>query len=360
MLQHWEFSVSVVLLVVTSVLVVITLPLSTIHGAPTPSHNQDPGSHVTVSPSNVQLPDSANVDPGRAETIPQCNPLVPSDNGTSVEQDNQRQASPEFYRFDIGEAQAHSFHGSVGNLPGVEHVYVMNLERRLDRRLRMAHMLSFLGIPFQVFSATDGVYLQRLVDEQRTIEFESGINVNLTEQMSQHPPESMGGMACLITALRIMRDIMHHNWTALVLEDDVDIELEIRSSMAEIMIHAPPTWKALRLGHCYEEQGESIWGPIYKSTSFLCPHATIYKPETAAFILKNLDISSWGWANWDQLLTTLLKDNRNSEVFESYSIFPALVVQTDRTTGDIPSSASKWQNTLQSSSTSKLAGFVLH
>ena len=182
----------------------------------------------------------------------------------------------------------------------------------------------------------------------------------------------MGAFACLHTALRIMHDIKDHDWNALVLEDDVDLEYNIRDVLSGLLPHLPSDWSketlfvqyesqslgALRLGNCYEKEGEEIWGPIKRSTSFLCPHATIYHGYSAAsWILDRLDKPWLYRTNWDELmLAEVFKEGQKD--FVSYTLFPSPIVQTNRKSGDIPTSAAKWQNPLQQSATELLVQYL--
>lgn len=55
-------------------------------------------------------------------------------------------------------------------LPGIDHVYLMGLERRKDRVIRMSSILRFMHVDYEFVPASDGQYIQQLIDSGRTNE----------------------------------------------------------------------------------------------------------------------------------------------------------------------------------------------
>ncbi|KAH3763740.1 hypothetical protein Pelo_4394 [Pelomyxa schiedti] len=247
-------------------------------------------------------------------------------------------------------------------LPGIDHVFVISLPRRLDRWTRMQYLLGAYNIEHTMWAGTDGALLHKLWQAGRLSEFNNTIDLDYGEQMKYNKPPSYGIWALMHTGVRLLRYISSQGegyGTVLLLEDDVDFETNIRDRLSDIMEHLPDDWGILRLGHCYEKKGERVWGPIYRTTSALCAHAVVFRNKTAAdFILKFLDNRTYikTIANWDQQLNIILCEK--TPPFAVYSIFPEIVVQNRKLSSDISSSAKYISDKLQHSAVEHLVSVL--
>eukprot|EP00727_Mastigamoeba_balamuthi_P004645 m51a1_g14179 hypothetical protein (312) ;mRNA; f:50712-51835 len=243
-------------------------------------------------------------------------------------------------------------------LPGVDHVYVVGLERRPDRRSRMGVLMGFLGIPYEYVLATDGRVVERLIAQGKLSELDyPGIKFNISQQLrSMHKKDGPAGIGCLHTGLRVLLDIASKDWVALVLEDDVDFEIDIANRTKYIMSHAPSDWDIIRFGHCLEKRGQHVGGPFHRSTRLWCTHAMAFNGAKAANkLLSYINRPVLERAVWDKMLDIAVLEKH---VAVSYSVWPPVVVQTLNQKGDIPTSGPKKMQKLDRSATEQLKSIL--
>lgn len=113
-----------------------------------------------------------------------------------------------------------------------DRIFVLNLDRRPDRMLKMAERLNCLGVDFERFSAIDG----------NGLEFENPGFVPGKGMI-----ENRWALACLLSHLEIIKTAKKMGYSRiLVFEDDVLISKNLKVRLQEIK--KLPDWKLLYLG----------------------------------------------------------------------------------------------------------------
>ncbi|CAG8762017.1 13068_t:CDS:2 [Cetraspora pellucida] len=130
----------------------------------------------------------------------------------------------------------------------------------------------------------------------------------------------------------IYQSIVDHNYkSALILEDDIDIELNIKSIMTDIHPILPANWEILYLGHCSnwegssgeplsdQNHGQSIY-KLFKSNRPYCTHAYAVSYRGALKLLKKFTELI---TPIDLELTKMITTNEIS----SYTIIPSVITR---------------------------------
>ncbi|CAG8548015.1 10214_t:CDS:1, partial [Racocetra fulgida] len=205
---------------------------------------------------------------------------------------------------------------------GFDHIYVIHLDYRTDRRERLDEISSYLGLDFDYFSAVSKN------DEQFLNRFGSG-DMDLPQK------------ACYLSHYLIYKEIIDKGYdSALILEDDVDFELNITAIMTDIHHDLPPSWETLYIGSCFESMGEQVGKGssvhrLYKSVAPMCLHAYAVSYSGAQKLLELLD-PEVPLGTVDYSLSEVVRYGKVS----SYSVHPQPIVQWKSTDNpsDIPNS----------------------
>ncbi|CAG8662813.1 5081_t:CDS:1 [Dentiscutata erythropus] len=208
-------------------------------------------------------------------------------------------------------AHSNSFESRNSTL-GFDHIYVINLAKRPDRLKMMKAITDTLGLKVEFFTAIS-------TDDHKTL---NRFN-NATELFDTHK-------ACYISHYLIYASIVYHGYdNALILEDDIDIELNVSSIMTYIHGVLPNDWDLLYLGHCMNWEGSSFFEPLdytspifrlYPSKQPYCTHAYAVSYAGALKLLKELSVLN---VPVDLELIWRIENG----IVKSYSIAPPVVVQ---------------------------------
>jgi glycosyltransferase involved in cell wall biosynthesis len=150
-----------------------------------------------------------------------------------------------------------------------DHIYVINLERRGDRRLEMIQKLTRLNIRAEFFPAIDGTtkenldefqaYLDKPIDPENAHELE----IRLMRKAIYSP----GAWAILKTYKKLLRDAQKRGFNRILcLEDDAVYSLGFEEKFRQAITTIPEQWKLLYLGasqHSWIE-GEDLFYPADK------------------------------------------------------------------------------------------------
>ncbi|RHZ35632.1 glycosyltransferase family 25 protein [endosymbiont GvMRE of Glomus versiforme] len=141
-----------------------------------------------------------------------------------------------------------------------DHIYVINLPSRKDRREMMESLSKYLKLDFD------------FVDAVPKEDFET-----LNEYLSDLEPQYK---ACYISHYRLYGDILKRGYrSSLILEDDVDIELNITDIMNTYIPYLPKDWELFYIGQCGQKEHKNPLNnqtspfKVYKSESPFCTHA---------------------------------------------------------------------------------------
>lgn len=132
-----------------------------------------------------------------------------------------------------------------------DHVYIVNLERREDRRVKMIRKLSGLNIQAEFFPAVDGF------SDQNIKEFKAYLHSPI-DPSTAHEKEwklrrkviySPGAWGTLKTYHRLINDAKERGFRKILsLEDDIAFAKDFESLFSQAIDLLPTAWKLLYLG----------------------------------------------------------------------------------------------------------------
>jgi len=136
-----------------------------------------------------------------------------------------------------------------------DHVYVVNLEHQIDKRLKIASQLKNSGVKFELFSAVNG-YIgepKKLFDKYKTKPLGSLSRYpqwNEREiKRAAHYIESPGAVGYIFTYLKILRDAKARGFRKfLILEDDVILRSNFEFHLKKFLSSIDSDWKVLQFG----------------------------------------------------------------------------------------------------------------
>ncbi|CAG8838827.1 30254_t:CDS:1 [Gigaspora margarita] len=201
---------------------------------------------------------------------------------------------------------------------GFDFIYVINLERRVDRREKMEALEKYHGLCFKYVKAVDK-------DDEIAIS-----RLNRSKLLEPLP----GMKACYLSHYNIYQSIIENGYkNALILEDDIDIELNIFDIMYNIHHNLPNDWELLYFGHCHEwmdsitlisNLSNSSDNKLYTAVYPQCTHAYAITASAAKKLLEILDIdhTSMDLAIDIELATLILAKN-----LTAYAVHPQIIAQ---------------------------------
>ncbi|KAJ7449465.1 hypothetical protein B0H11DRAFT_1743605 [Mycena galericulata] len=208
--------------------------------------------------------------------------------------------------------------------------------------------------------------------DSRLVSFDSAPLICATENFTLTPyspglPKyrtlSRSRIACWHSHLSVIRRAADHVGpkASLILEDDVDMEEDVKERLLSVWGSLPPDWDIVFLGHCWsnesyypalpKSQSESNLHPprlleshLHPSHAPLCTHAYALSPSGARTLLRHLTHPPFAYSRAiDHALAWLVKSGR----LRSFSVVPSVVVQRKDGMSDVmPGKGSKWREKL--------------
>ncbi|KAJ3981632.1 hypothetical protein F5890DRAFT_1417285 [Lentinula detonsa] len=139
-------------------------------------------------------------------------------------------------------------------------------------------------------------------------------------------------VACTDSHMRAIREIIRRKLdSAIIFEDDIDIEFSIERILRHEWPFLPPTWDVLYLGHCWSatEPDQPLINPkatyLRKTRHTLCLHAYAVSLRGAYKLARFLRSPDFAYS---RPIDHLIKDLVQMHYLESYTFVPALVLQT--------------------------------
>ncbi|KAK4049223.1 hypothetical protein OIO90_005512 [Microbotryomycetes sp. JL221] len=161
---------------------------------------------------------------------------------------------------------------------------------------------------------------------------------------------------------RAMKKVLENDDdSALILEDDVDVEWDLERLWSRIELKLPkdkrgdPNWDVTFLGHCW---GRELLKPAYlhpslhQSTAPLCLHGYAVTNQGAERILSLLNNP---WSAYQTAVDTALPSFIQFGLVDSFSVEPPLIIQRKDGPSDIQSGiGSKWRGLLMDSTVDRI------
>nr|XP_018908006.1 PREDICTED: glycosyltransferase 25 family member [Bemisia tabaci] len=114
---------------------------------------------------------------------------------------------------------------------GLSRTYLINLERRPERRKRMMDCFDVLGLEVTVLNAVDGSLLDETELTRRGVQFLPGYRDPYHKR-----PMTKGEIGCFLSHFRIWKEIVEENLdVVMVLEDDVRFEHYFKSKLEQVL-----------------------------------------------------------------------------------------------------------------------------
>ncbi|OZJ06063.1 hypothetical protein BZG36_01080 [Bifiguratus adelaidae] len=188
-----------------------------------------------------------------------------------------------------------------------DHIYVINLPRRNDRRLIMDEVADLLDIDIDYFKATDMTGLEGKVSDEMRLE---------------HPAQA----ACYQSYVEVWKDVVKHDYASVVvLEDDADPARDIKHYAQKSLQMAPKDWDIIFIGHCSNREWEQ-W-PISKkfdqlrpSTAPLCTHGYMLSQAGARKLIEKIGVVQWAV---DEMIIQLVY----ARAINAFSLWPTRIGQ---------------------------------
>ncbi|KAK4539079.1 hypothetical protein RGQ29_031991 [Quercus rubra] len=112
---------------------------------------------------------------------------------------------------------------------GFETIYIINLKRRPERRVRMEKTMEVIGLQAEFWDATDGQKLNPQTLTDMGITLMPGYSDPILKR-----PMTMGEVGCFLSHYYIWKDVVDKNYShVIVLEDDVRFERNMKHRLRE-------------------------------------------------------------------------------------------------------------------------------
>lgn len=116
----------------------------------------------------------------------------------------------------------------------LDNIFMINLERRPERREKMENLFTELGLEVEHFAAVDGKQLNTQLVQEMGISFLPGY-----EDPYHHRPMTMGEIGCFLSHYRIWQQIVQRQLRqVLILEDDIRFEPYFTASALRVLQQA--------------------------------------------------------------------------------------------------------------------------
>ncbi|KAK4049216.1 hypothetical protein OIO90_005505 [Microbotryomycetes sp. JL221] len=150
--------------------------------------------------------------------------------------------------------------------------------------------------------------------------------------------------------------IQNKDETALILEDDVDVEWDIERLWSRIAIKLPQEWDVTFLGHCWGHESKTPWYKhplLHESVSPMCLHGWSVSQTGAQRIFKHL-LDPWRafMLAVDAAMPSLIKFKQ----IQAMSVQPPLIIQRKDGPSDlqIGTNGSRWKGILRDSTVDRI------
>ncbi|MCF8261496.1 MAG: glycosyltransferase family 25 protein [Melioribacteraceae bacterium] len=151
-------------------------------------------------------------------------------------------------------------------------IYVLNIERNVDRRINIQEKLN--GLRYVFFEGVDGQKLDLEELEQQSIYSSEDTIKNSYNRELMSPNE----VACSYSHINIYKDVVEKGFErVLILEDDIEIVLESKADFNNAMSELDPNWDLLYFSHGPNntKMPFAIWLRIY----FIHPFINLFKKQ---------------------------------------------------------------------------------
>jgi len=225
---------------------------------------------------------------------------------------------------------------------GIKKIFLINLDRRIDRLSHALRMLGYLKLPCTRFSAIDA---RKMREERNKFDSRTKFIRNISS-LNNTNGRTAAWQSHLQILFKIVDEAKGNDKPVLILEDDFDMEVNAPSLIKKTLMILPKNWEIFVLGHSSMECKQVYKNNICRAKNFYCTFAYIIRNSAAARKLIN-----WSNTETPQVADIFwLQYIRNGSLVV-YGAYPNLIAIQDRRRfgSDIPSgpiSVMKLQNSL--------------
>ncbi|RUS26534.1 t-SNARE [Jimgerdemannia flammicorona] len=187
---------------------------------------------------------------------------------------------------------------------GFDRIYVINLAHRTDRKKRMKTLARYLNLNLTFVDALTA-------DDLRIDKY--WVRKGATRAQ----------LACWRSHMHVYQEIVANNMTsALILEDDIDMEVDIEKRVFEVTPHLPNDWDVWFLGHCHEQELDDKLGhpSLQRSYQPQCTHSYVVSQRGAPKLVKML-------AQIGKAIDITIRDRIRTGELKAYSVQPPWTTQ---------------------------------
>uniref|UniRef100_F1L0H0 Glycosyltransferase 25 family member n=1 Tax=Ascaris suum TaxID=6253 RepID=F1L0H0_ASCSU len=220
------------------------------------------------------------------------------------------------------------------SLFNVDSIYLINLERRQERRQKMSEILKLMGIDHKLWRATDG----KLLENE---EFAADV-VLLPgyEDPYYKRPMKTGEIGCFLSHYRIWRDVIDKSFErVIVFEDDLRFILNATNMLTELiedLDHTALPWDLVYLGRKRLESARENWVPgqrhlstvgySYWTLGYMLSQSGAKKLLKAEPLKKMIPVDEYLPIMFDQHPNGKWKEAFPERDLIAYTIYPTIVV----------------------------------
>ncbi|KAJ1951333.1 hypothetical protein EC988_004075 [Linderina pennispora] len=197
-------------------------------------------------------------------------------------------------------------------------VYVIGQRNSTNRRWMMARQMEFQGIPFAFARPVTAADIDHPEKYMRWVGEEEW------KAVPQNRTLSSEDLAAYRTHMNVINDVIRLEYkSALVLDNLVDMEVDIKDQMRDLVEVLPKTWDIVYVGHCghNNKRPTAFAKNVFVSTRPECTYAYAVSQQGARRLKRALDNI---WPNprvpFDQELIKMVEP----EYLEAYSVEPPL------------------------------------
>jgi len=219
-----------------------------------------------------------------------------------------------------------------------------------------ANPLGFAGSDFWAMDPPDEEW-----ERAHPLPAEPGPDLPMAAALSElwhDRPLSRAMISCWDSHIRVWRKIIENgDNTAIIFEDDIDVEYDLEKRLQRMWPALPPDWDVVLLGHCWSDGANSPQLPEATNLRVLniamCTHGYAVSRRGAYQLLRHLRSPDMAYSRpVDMAMNTLSQIGR----IKAFGVYPPIVIQTRKDRSDLTGDwVDSWKDVLVDSMLERIA-----
>jgi GR25 family glycosyltransferase involved in LPS biosynthesis len=225
---------------------------------------------------------------------------------------------------------------------GIKKIFLINLDRRIDRLSHVLKMLGYLRLPYTRFSAIDA---RKIREEMKKFDRRTNFIRNISS-INKVNGATGAWQSHLQIYFKIVGEASKNDRPVLILEDDLDMEVNTSSLLQKALSILPNDWEMFFLGHSRMSCKKVYENNICRAHLFTCTFAYVIRNSTVA-----KKLIKWSNTERTQVADLYWQEYIVKDLLVAYAAYPNHIIIQDRvnfgtdiTSG--PLTAMKLQNPL--------------